>query len=110
MAGEMTAEDVKKHVKGYIAVFASLLVLTATTVGAAYLNVSFGWALVIALIIATVKATLVALYFMHLISEKQVIFWVLLSAGVFLICMFALFISGLVDQEGALGLILPYVA
>jgi len=105
MAGEMTVEEVKKHVRGYLLVFGALLVLTATTVAAAFLQVPFGWALVIALIIATVKAALVALYFMHLISERQVITWVLASAGVFLICMFALFISSLADQE-AIGLLI----
>ena len=48
-----------------------LLILTAVTVGASYIN--FGQMnVVIALAIATVKAILVALLFMHLLNEKPV--------------------------------------
>ena len=99
MAEEMTMEDIRKHVKVYILVFVSLAVLTFVTVGVSYLNISFGPALLIALAIATVKASLVALYFMHLVSEKQVVLWVLLVSGIFLIAMFALFIGAHSDQE-----------
>jgi cytochrome c oxidase subunit 4 len=49
----------------YLGTFATLLVLTAITVGASYVN--FGaWNLIIAMVIATVKAATVALIFMHL--------------------------------------------
>ncbi len=99
MAGEMTIEEVKKHVRVYLYVFGALLALTLVTVAVSRFDVSIGPALVIALVIALVKGALVAMYFMHLISEKQVIMWVLLSAAAFLLCMFALFISALVDQE-----------
>ena len=99
MAEEMTLEDVKKHVKVYITVFIALAVLTVVTVAVSYLHMPFTPALLVALAIATVKAGLVALYFMHLISEKQVILWVLLSAAVFLIGMFALFLGAQADQE-----------
>jgi cytochrome c oxidase subunit 4 len=51
--------------KVYLATFATLLVLTAITVAASY--VDFGSAnILIALLIATIKATTVALMFMHL--------------------------------------------
>jgi cytochrome c oxidase subunit 4 len=49
----------------------ALLMLTAITVGAAYINFGSG-NVVIALTIATIKATLVALFFMHLRWEKPV--------------------------------------
>lgn len=100
MAEEMTLEDVKKHVKVYFTVFGALAILTVVTVAVSYLHMPFTPALLVALAIATVKAALVALYFMHLISEKQVILWVLLSAGIFLAGMFALFIGAHGDQEG----------
>jgi cytochrome c oxidase subunit 4 len=49
----------------YLGTFATLLVLTGITVGASYVN--FGaWNLIIAMVIATVKAATVALIFMHL--------------------------------------------
>lgn len=83
----------------YLWVFASLAVLTVVTVAVSWVDISFVPALLIALAIATVKATLVALYFMHLVSEKQVILWVLLVSGIFLIAMFALFIGAHSDQE-----------
>ncbi len=99
MAEEMTMEDIRRHVKVYLLVFASLAILTVVTVAVSYLEISFVPALLIALVIATVKASLVALYFMHLVSEKQVILWVLLVSGIFLIAMFALFIAAHSDQE-----------
>ncbi len=48
-----------------LAVFATLIVLTAATVGATWVDLG-SWNLAIAMGIATVKAALVALYFMHL--------------------------------------------
>ncbi len=49
-----------------------LLVLTATTVGAAFINLGM-FNPVVALLIATIKATLVILFFMHVkgASEKM---------------------------------------
>jgi cytochrome c oxidase subunit 4 len=94
----MSMEDVKKHVRVYMTVFGALAVLTVVTVGVAYLHLPIWPALIIALIIATIKGGLVASYFMHLISEKKVIYWVLVVTFVFLICMFLLFISAHHDQ------------
>jgi cytochrome c oxidase subunit 4 len=58
---------VSEHIvspKVYLAIFAALMIGTALTVWAAFQN--FGkFNIVIALAIATIKATLVVLYFMH---------------------------------------------
>ncbi len=67
-------EDIKKHVRGYIFVFISLMVLTVVTVAISYLHLSVGAAITVALIVASIKASLVACYFMHLISEKKLIY------------------------------------
>jgi len=67
----------KKHVRQYIAVFVALGCLTAITVGVSYLKLNRPYAITLALIIATIKAGLVASIFMHLISEKKVIFAIL---------------------------------
>jgi len=84
-----SAEDIKKHVKVYIMVFAALMVLTVVTVGVAYLALAVPLAFTVALIIATVKGSLVASYFMHLVSEKSPIYWTLLvTAAFFLVLMF----------------------
>lgn len=94
----MSMEEVKKHVRVYVTVFGALAVLTVVTVAVAYLHLPIWPALIIALIIATIKGGLVASYFMHLISEKKVIYWVLAVTFVFLLCMFLLFISAHEDQ------------
>ena len=99
MAHEMSLEEVKKHIRVYLLVFGALAVLTVVTVAVSYVDMPFYPALIVALIIATIKSGLVAAYFMHLVGEKQVIMWVLVSAGVFLVAMFALFISSYADQE-----------
>ena len=84
-----SAEDIKKHVKVYIMVFAALMVLTVVTVGVAYLALAVPLAITVALIIATVKGSLVASYFMHLVSEKSPIYWTLfVTAAFFLVLMF----------------------
>ena len=57
----------------YHATLTILLILTAITVGASYIQFGSSSANVtIALTIATIKATLVALFFMHLLNDKPV--------------------------------------
>jgi len=78
------AHDVQKEVKKYIAVFIALLVGTVVTVGAYYLHInSLVITIALALFIATVKAFLVAGYFMHLISERKLIYGILAATGFF---------------------------
>lgn len=74
--------------KVYASVLAALLVLTVITVTAA--GIDFGpYNTVIALIIATVKASLVALFFMHLRHDKfdAIVF----LGGVFFLAVFLIF-------------------
>lgn len=93
----MTADEVKHHVQTYIKVFASLLVLTVVTVGVSYLHVEIHWAVIIALAVATVKASLVALFFMHLIDEKKIIYYTLALTGV--LCFVLMWVSVLPFQQ-----------
>ena len=76
-------EAVKKQVRAYIAVFGALGVLTVLTVGASYLHLSLQGAIALALVIASIKAALVAAVFMHLNNEKKVVWLVLVLAIVF---------------------------
>ena len=69
--------DIDRQVKGYILVFVTLMVLTVVTVTVSRLHLPVAAAIVVALVIASVKAGLVASYFMHLISERKLIYWVL---------------------------------
>ena len=51
-------------IKVYIGIFAALMVLSAITVGAAFVNLGI-FNPIVALTIAVIKATLVILFFMH---------------------------------------------
>lgn len=75
--------EIDKHVRTYIMVFATLLTLTMITVAVSYLHLEVHEAIAVALLIATIKASLVALFFMHLISERQVIILILALTGTF---------------------------
>jgi cytochrome c oxidase subunit 4 len=70
-------------VRGYMIIYFALLVGTVLTVWASYIDLGHHWNIVLALIIACVKAFLVAAYFMHLISEKKMIYSVLSFTAVF---------------------------
>jgi len=83
-------EDIKKHTRVYIIVFSTLAVLTVITVAVSYLDLSLVGSIIVALAIATVKASLVACYFMHLISEKSLIYYTLLLTISFFIILMAL--------------------
>src|SRR6266852_8820427 len=83
-------EDVKGHMGKYYVVFVALLCLTAITVAVSYLKLNRPLAITVALIIATVKAGLVAAVFMHLISEKKVIYAVLLLTALFFLLVLLL--------------------
>lgn len=75
--------DIDKQVKTYVLVFVALMALTVITVAVSYLDLSTGPAIALALVIALVKATLVACYFMHLISERKLIYAVLIVTVIF---------------------------
>ena len=72
-----TAEDIAKEVKVYVGVFIALMVLTIATVAVSYADLAIGKAIIVALMIASIKGLLVACYFMHLLSEKTIIYWAL---------------------------------
>jgi cytochrome c oxidase subunit 4 len=64
-------------IRGYLFVYFALLVGTVLTVWASYIDLGHHWNIVLALVIACIKAFLVIAYFMHLISEKKMIFLVM---------------------------------
>ena len=84
------AVDIDKHVRIYITVFVALMVLTVVTVAISYLHLPVYMAVAVALLVATVKGTLVACYFMHLISEKKLIYAVLVLTAAFFVVLLAL--------------------
>lgn len=74
-AGGHDDHDVSKHIRSYLMIGGFLLIGTAITVWAATIHFgSHSMNIAVGLLIATVKASLVALFFMHLISEKTAIY------------------------------------
>jgi cytochrome c oxidase subunit IV len=80
-------------VKVYITIFLVLLVGTALTVAAAF--VDFPWRLntIVALTIATVKATFVVLYFMHVRYSTRLVWVIVISALFWMGILFAFTLS-----------------
>lgn len=71
MAGNAHAEGHQVSYKAYVIVWLLLMVLTVVTVGVSYIH--FGVLnIVVALFVASVKAALVALFFMHLKYEDKI--------------------------------------
>jgi len=91
-------EDISKHLKVYIGVFAALLVGTIITVAMYYVHFdSIALTIAIALFIASIKAFLVAGYFMHLMSERKMIYSILAVTFFFFIGLMALTLWGTND-------------
>jgi len=65
----------------YYVAFAALVVLTLATVGLSFCQLG-NWHTVVGLAIATMKAALVALFFMHLLRSQRLT-WLALGAGLF---------------------------
>jgi caa(3)-type oxidase subunit IV len=82
--------DVKKHVRTYVTVFVALLALTVITVTVSYLHLNVLPAIIVALTIAAFKGSLVACYFMHLISEKKLIYAALILTVVLFVALMSL--------------------
>lgn len=84
------AVDIDRHVRIYVTVFVALMVLTIITVAVSRVHLAVPIAVTVALLVATVKGSLVACYFMHLISEKKLIYAVLVLTAVFFAALLAL--------------------
>ncbi len=69
-------------VRIYLAIFAALLVGTALTVFAAFIDFPWQFNTIVALTIAVAKATLVVLYFMHVRYSSRLV-WVIVAAALF---------------------------
>jgi cytochrome c oxidase subunit 4 len=84
------AVDIDKQVRIYITVFVSLMALTIITVAISRFHLPVPIAVTVALIVAIIKGSLVACYFMHLISEKKLIYAVLAVTAFFFAALLAL--------------------
>jgi cytochrome c oxidase subunit 4 len=84
------AADIDRHVKIYITVFVSLMALTIITVTVSRFHLPVPYAVTVALLVAIIKGSLVACYFMHLISEKKLIYAVMALTVVFFFVLLSL--------------------
>jgi cytochrome c oxidase subunit IV len=82
----------------YVTIFLTLMVLTAVTVAVAYVNLG-EMNKVIALGIASFKATLVVLYFMHVKYSSRLTKLVVVSGFFFLIVLLALTMADYASRE-----------
>lgn len=81
-------DDHSGDIKKYWTVFGALCVLTVVTVALAYIELSSGMAVGMAMLVAATKGSLVALVFMHLSNEVSVIYRVLaLTVSFFIVLM-----------------------
>jgi cytochrome c oxidase subunit IV len=80
-------EEHTTHSQGfYLAVGIGLLVLTATAVGAAFVNLG-PFNPIIALLIATIKATVVVLFFMHVKGASEKLTGAVVVSGFFFLAI-----------------------
>jgi cytochrome c oxidase subunit 4 len=80
-------EEQTSHSQGfYIAIGVGLLVGTATTVGAAFVNLG-PFNPVVALLIATIKATIVVLFFMHVKGASEKLTGAVVVSGFFFLAI-----------------------
>ena len=94
------AADIDRHVRVYITVFVALMALTIITVAISRVHLPVPIAVTVALAVALIKGSLVACYFMHLISEKKVIYGVLALTVAFFIALLALPVLTVQDGYG----------
>jgi len=87
----------------YFAVFGALLVLTVITVGVSLLGLPAQLAIAVAMAVASVKAALVVLYFMHLRYDAKFYSFIFI-ASLFFIALFFVFTIG---DMASRGLVIP---
>ena len=87
----MSDQTAHQHdIKPYLFVFGALLALTVVTVLVSYVHLPPGPAIALGLAIATLKASLVAAFFMHLKGERWIIYGVLGLTAFFALILFLL--------------------
>jgi cytochrome c oxidase subunit 4 len=93
-------EAIKKSIRSYGIVGGLLLVFTAITVAVNQIHLAVPLAITVALIIATMKGSMVAAVFMHLNHEKKWIYGALLLTVVFFVVLMFLPLATVSDTIG----------
>lgn len=91
MSDHSSPEQLKKDIRVYLLIFGALLAGTVLTVWLYYIHIpNVKLTIAIALLVASVKSFLVAGYFMHLLSEKKVIYATLATTAFFFVALMGL--------------------
>ena len=72
-------------IRTYLIIIVALIALTLLTVGISFLSLSTGWHLGFGLSVGVLKASLVALYFMHLIHCPRLMWMIVIVSLVWLL-------------------------
>jgi cytochrome c oxidase subunit 4 len=93
--------DISKDIPKYLGVFVALLALTLVTVAASFIHIGPpgepAGNMILGMVIAAIKAGLVAWIFMHLAWEKGLIYRILIFTAVFVLGLFILVVAALKD-------------
>jgi cytochrome c oxidase subunit IV len=100
MSAHHSPEEIKKNQKTFWTVGIILGVLTVLTVAVAYFHLPIAAAVLVALLVASLKGGLVAGIFMHLIAERKVVYQLLILTIVFFIALLAL---PLLSEKNSVG-------
>jgi cytochrome c oxidase subunit 4 len=93
-------EAIRKHVRTYWMFGAALVVFTVITVAVNQVHLAVPLAITVALIIATIKGSMVASVFMHLNDERKWIYAALLLTVAFFIVLMSVPLFTQMDHIG----------
>ncbi len=93
-------ESIKKSVRTYFMIGAALFVCTGITVAVNQVHLAIPLAIAVALIIASIKGSMVASVFMHLSNEKKWIYGALLLTLAFFIVLMSVPMFTVSDSIG----------
>ena len=94
-------ERIKQEIRVYLYVFFALGVLTGVTVWVCYgLRMPIHYAVMVAVAIASIKGFLVAGFFMHLLTERKLIYGILALTVTFFALLMWLPVHDIADKIG----------
>jgi cytochrome c oxidase subunit 4 len=92
--------EIQKSVRSYMIVFAMLMVFTVITVAVSRFHFAVPIAIAVALVIATMKGSMVAAVFMHLSHERRWVYGTLILTVVFFLVLLMLPVLTSLDGLG----------
>lgn len=93
-------ESIKKNVRSYWMIGLALYVFTVITVAVNQIHLAVPFAITLALIVASIKGTMVAAVFMHLNHEKAWIYGSLVLTVAFFVVLMFLPVLSIADHVG----------